>query len=104
MKEVDPRAAVLVGLGAHLVAERLLEAESGMTSEHRLHGGGGYLPAAHAENTEGGARLREVRFDAVFGTNQWVEVLTHRVSEGRAARLLPAPSAAELALRLSASR
>src|SRR6476660_4279795 len=61
-----------------------------MTSEHRLDGGGGRLPVAHADNIEGSARLHEVSFDPVFGTNQWVEVLTHRVSQGGAPRLSPA--------------
>jgi hypothetical protein len=90
VEEVDPRAAVLVGLGAHLVAEGLLEVESGVTGKDGLDGGRGDVPVAHADNVEGRARLHEVSFDPVFGTNQWVEVLTHRVSQGGAARLLPA--------------
>ena len=61
-----------------------------MASEHGLDGGRGHLPVAHADDIEARARLHEVSFDPVFGTHVWVEVLTDRVSEGRAARLSPA--------------
>src|SRR5205085_2037866 len=65
-------------------------------SEHGLNGGRGHLPVAYADDIETGPSLHEVRFDPVFGPNLWVEVLTHRVSESRAARLSPAVPPAPL--------
>jgi hypothetical protein len=81
---------VLIGLGAHGGAERLLEAEPRMASENGLDGGSGHLPLAHADDIEACTRLHEMSFDPVLGTHLWIEVLTDRVSEGRAAGLSPA--------------
>ena len=67
-----------------------------MESEHGLNGGRGHLPVAHADDIETGPSLQEVSFDPVFGPNLWVEVLTDRVSESRAARLSPAVPPAPL--------
>ena len=67
-----------------------------MASEHGLNRGRGHLPAAYADDIETGPSLHEVSFDPVFGPNLWVEVLTDRVSESRAARLSPAVPPAPL--------
>jgi hypothetical protein len=60
-----------------------------MAGEHGLDAGGGHFPVAHPDDIEARSRLQEVGFDPVLGTHLWVEVLTDRVGEGRAARLWP---------------